>query len=110
METPGHTPESISVLVFEHAGDAVPYGVLTGDALFIGDVGRPDLLASIGHTADELGRMLHASVQQAADAARRGPRLPRPRRRVRLRQEPLHRAVVDDRRASARDELRVRSR
>ena len=48
METPGHTPESISVLVYEHAGDAVPYGVLTGDALFIGDVGRPDLLASIG--------------------------------------------------------------
>ncbi|SFF84157.1 MBL fold metallo-hydrolase [Blastococcus tunisiensis] len=64
METPGHTPESISVLVFEHADDEVPYGVLTGDALFIGDVGRPDLLASIGVTADELGRMLYASVQQ----------------------------------------------
>ena len=60
METPGHTPESISVLVFEHADDEVPYGVLTGDALFIGDVGRPDLLASIGLTADELGRMLYA--------------------------------------------------
>ncbi|HEX2895257.1 MAG TPA: rhodanese-like domain-containing protein [Marmoricola sp.] len=63
METPGHTPESISVLVREHADDAVPYGVLTGDALFIGDVGRPDLLASIGVTADELGRMLYNSVQ-----------------------------------------------
>ncbi|WPP34181.1 rhodanese-like domain-containing protein [Streptomyces sp. CL7] len=63
METPGHTPESISVLVYEHAGDAVPYGVLTGDALFIGDVGRPDLLASFGVTADELGAMLHDSVQ-----------------------------------------------
>jgi glyoxylase-like metal-dependent hydrolase (beta-lactamase superfamily II)/rhodanese-related sulfurtransferase len=63
METPGHTPESISVLVYEHAEDPVPYGVLTGDALFIGDVGRPDLLASIGVTADELGRMLHHSVQ-----------------------------------------------
>ena len=62
METPGHTPESISVLVYEHAGDEVPYGVLTGDALFIGDVGRPDLLASIGSTADELGRMLHRSI------------------------------------------------
>src|SRR5690606_19872653 len=36
METPGHTPESISVLVYEHADDPVPYGVLTGDALFIG--------------------------------------------------------------------------
>ncbi|HWS33028.1 MAG TPA: rhodanese-like domain-containing protein, partial [Actinoplanes sp.] len=63
METPGHTPESISVLVYEHAADTVPHGVLTGDALFIGDVGRPDLLASTGVTADELGRMLHDSVQ-----------------------------------------------
>ena len=48
--TPGHTPESISIVVWEHPGDAddpgaVPYGVLTGDTLFIGDVGRPDLLA-----------------------------------------------------------------
>ena len=59
METPGHTPESISVLVYEHAEDTVPYGVLTGDALFIGDVGRPDLLASVGVTADELGAMLY---------------------------------------------------
>ncbi|MEU5714661.1 rhodanese-like domain-containing protein [Streptomyces sp. NPDC020403] len=64
METPGHTPESISVLVYEKAGDAVPYGVLTGDALFIGDVGRPDLLASVGVTAEELGGMLHDSVQR----------------------------------------------
>ncbi|WP_338499355.1 rhodanese-like domain-containing protein [Streptomyces sp. SJL17-4] len=63
METPGHTPESISVLVYEHGGDTVPYGVLTGDALFIGDVGRPDLLASVGVTAEELGAMLHDSVQ-----------------------------------------------
>ncbi|MFF9345088.1 MULTISPECIES: rhodanese-like domain-containing protein [unclassified Streptomyces] len=63
METPGHTPESVSVLVYEHAGDEVPYGVLTGDALFIGDVGRPDLLASVGVTAEELGAMLHDSVQ-----------------------------------------------
>ncbi|MGW1691793.1 MBL fold metallo-hydrolase [Streptomyces sp. NPDC002399] len=74
METPGHTPESISVLVYEHADDTVPYGVLTGDALFIGDVGRPDLLASVGVTADELGAMLHDSVQNKLmalpDAAR----------------------------------------
>ncbi|MEU7072147.1 rhodanese-like domain-containing protein [Streptomyces narbonensis] len=64
LETPGHTPESISVLVYERADDAVPYGVLTGDALFIGDVGRPDLLASVGVTAEELGAMLHDSVQR----------------------------------------------
>ncbi len=63
VETPGHTPESISVLVYEHRSDTVPYGVLTGDALFIGDVGRPDLLASIGFTADELGRQLYESIQ-----------------------------------------------
>jgi glyoxylase-like metal-dependent hydrolase (beta-lactamase superfamily II)/rhodanese-related sulfurtransferase len=63
IETPGHTPESISVLVHEHADDDVPFGVLTGDALFIGDVGRPDLLASAGVTADQLARMLHHSVQ-----------------------------------------------
>ncbi|SEE04766.1 rhodanese-like domain-containing protein [Streptomyces sp. TLI_105] len=63
LETPGHTPESISVLVYERAEDEVPYGVLTGDALFIGDVGRPDLLASVGVTAEELGAMLHDSVQ-----------------------------------------------
>jgi hydroxyacylglutathione hydrolase len=41
--TPGHTPESLSIVVYEHADDEIPYGVLTGDALFIGDVGRPDL-------------------------------------------------------------------
>ncbi|MEV7929443.1 MULTISPECIES: rhodanese-like domain-containing protein [unclassified Kitasatospora] len=64
METPGHTPESISVLVLEQPDDAVPYGVLTGDALFIGDVGRPDLLASTGVTAAELGAMLYDSVHR----------------------------------------------
>ncbi|MFJ9608386.1 rhodanese-like domain-containing protein [Kitasatospora sp. NPDC101176] len=62
LETPGHTPESISILVFEQPDDTVPYGVLTGDALFIGDVGRPDLLASSGVTAEELGAMLYDSV------------------------------------------------
>ena len=64
METPGHTPESISVLVYEHADDEAAYGVMTGDALFIGDVGRPDLLASIGVTADELGVQLYDTIQR----------------------------------------------
>lgn len=64
LETPGHTPESISVVVYEQPDDDVPYGVLTGDALFIGDVGRPDLLASAGVTAEELGRMLYDSVHR----------------------------------------------
>jgi len=62
--TPGHTPESISIVVWERAGDPAPYGVLTGDTLFIGDVGRPDLLVSIGHTADDLGRMLYHSLHE----------------------------------------------
>jgi hydroxyacylglutathione hydrolase len=60
--TPGHTPESLSVVVYEHPGDDVPYGVLTGDTLFIGDVGRPDLLASIGFTRDELADKLYDSL------------------------------------------------
>ena len=63
-ETPGHTPESISIVVREHADDEVPYGVLTGDTLFIGDVGRPDLLASVGVTADELARALYRSLHE----------------------------------------------
>ena len=46
LTTPGHTPESICLVVYEHAGDQVPFGVLTGDTLLVGDVGRPDLLAS----------------------------------------------------------------
>jgi hydroxyacylglutathione hydrolase len=63
LETPGHTPESISIVVYEHPDDAVPYGVLTGDTLFIGDVGRPDLLSSLGATSDELANMLHDSLK-----------------------------------------------
>ncbi len=59
--TPGHTPESISIVVFEHP-DAEPHAVLTGDTLFIGDVGRPDLLTSVGRTADSLARDLYRSL------------------------------------------------
>ena len=60
--TPGHTPESLSIVVWEHENDETPYGVLTGDTLFIGDVGRPDLLASIGFTRDELAEQLYDSL------------------------------------------------
>jgi hydroxyacylglutathione hydrolase len=62
--TPGHTPESISIVVYEHADDVEPYGVLTGDTLFIGDVGRPDLLSSKGTTADTLARQLYHSTRE----------------------------------------------
>ncbi|MEY4187285.1 MAG: putative polyketide biosynthesis zinc-dependent hydrolase PksB [Planctomycetota bacterium] len=65
METPGHTPEGISLLVFDQTRSTTePHAVLTGDTLFIGDVGRPDLLASIGVTADELAAMLYNSVNR----------------------------------------------
>ncbi|HEY8524706.1 MAG TPA: MBL fold metallo-hydrolase [Acidimicrobiales bacterium] len=60
--TPGHTPESISVVVWEHADDPAPWGVLTGDTLFVGDVGRPDLLTSVGVTAEDLARRLYRSL------------------------------------------------
>ncbi len=63
LETPGHTIESISILVFDLQKDpARPYAVLTGDTLFIGDVGRPDLRASLGWTANDLGAHLYDSL------------------------------------------------
>ncbi len=72
--TPGHTPESMSVVVYEHADDQTPYAVMTGDTLFIGDVGRPDLLASIGFTreelADKLYESLHNKLMTLPDATR----------------------------------------
>jgi hydroxyacylglutathione hydrolase len=62
IHTPGHTPESMTIAIYEHPNDTAPYGVLTGDTLFIGDVGRPDLLASIGFTQDQLAEMLYDSI------------------------------------------------
>ncbi len=62
--TPGHTPESISIVVYEQAGDAEPHSVLTGDTLFIGDVGRPDLLSSKGVSSEELASLLYDSLHQ----------------------------------------------
>ncbi len=63
LETPGHTPEGISLLVYDTARDPMrPHAVLTGDTLFIGDVGRPDLMASAGMSAGELAGMLFDSL------------------------------------------------
>jgi rhodanese-related sulfurtransferase/glyoxylase-like metal-dependent hydrolase (beta-lactamase superfamily II) len=65
LETPGHTIESISILVFDLAKSKdKPYAVLTGDTLFVGDVGRPDLRASLGWTAEELGGYLYDSLHE----------------------------------------------
>lgn len=61
FETPGHTPESICIVVRESA-DIAPHAVLTGDTLFIGDVGRPDLLSAFGRTQDEMARSLYHSL------------------------------------------------
>lgn len=65
LETPGHTPEGISILVYDlDENETQPKMILTGDTLFLGDVGRPDLLASIGVTADELASMLYDSLHE----------------------------------------------
>ena len=61
LETPGHTPESICVVVRPEKS-AAPYGVLTGDTLFIGDVGRPDLLSAVGFSANDLAHQLYDSL------------------------------------------------
>ena len=61
-ETPGHTPESVSVVVWERPTAPEPYGVLTGDTLFIGDVGRPDLLSAGGRTPQSMARQLYQSL------------------------------------------------
>ncbi len=62
LETPGHTPESICVLVDDPMQPTAPTKLLTGDTLFIGDVGRPDLAGSKGFTATEMAGMLFDSL------------------------------------------------
>jgi glyoxylase-like metal-dependent hydrolase (beta-lactamase superfamily II)/rhodanese-related sulfurtransferase len=62
LETPGHTPESISVLVYDPATSDEPSMVLTGDTLFIGDVGRPDLTGTRGFTTEQMAGMLYDTL------------------------------------------------
>ena len=63
LETPGHTPESISILVYDlDVSETTPHAVLTGDTLFVGDVGRPDLRAALGWSATDLGGLLYDSL------------------------------------------------
>lgn len=63
LETPGHTIESISIVVFDLGkSHDKPYAVLTGDTLFIGDVGRPDLRASLGWSPQQLSNYLYDSL------------------------------------------------
>jgi glyoxylase-like metal-dependent hydrolase (beta-lactamase superfamily II) len=62
LETPGHTPESVSILVVDTAESDRPKMVLTGDTLFIGDVGRPDLVGARGYTPEAMAGMLYDSL------------------------------------------------
>lgn len=62
IETPGHTPEGVSILVVDHEVSDEPQKVLTGDTLFIGDVGRPDLAGSRGYTSEAMAGMLYESL------------------------------------------------
>ena len=64
LETPGHTPESISILVIDPDVGPDPQKVLTGDTLFIGDVGRPDLAGAVGYTPAAMAEMLYESLHQ----------------------------------------------
>ncbi|MFN2515022.1 MAG: rhodanese-like domain-containing protein [Pyrinomonadaceae bacterium] len=62
VETPGHTPESISVLVIEPKVSNQPQKVLTGDTLFVGDVGRPDLAGGKGYTPQMMAAMMYDTL------------------------------------------------
>ena len=62
LETPGHTPEGISWVVVDTEVSDRPQKVMTGDTLFIGDVGRPDLVGSKGFTAEQMAGMLYDSL------------------------------------------------
>lgn len=67
LHTPGHTPEHISFLMTDTAGADRPMGVFTGDFIFVGDVGRPDLLekaAKIANTAETGARQMFTSLQR----------------------------------------------
>ena len=65
LETPGHTPEGISLLVYDlSVSREKPHAVLTGDPLFIGDVGRPDLLGSVGFSSEGLAGILYDTLHQ----------------------------------------------
>ncbi len=62
LETPGHTPEGITILATDTEDSSAPLKIFTGDTLFIGDVGRPDLIGSKGFTAEQMGGMLYDSL------------------------------------------------
>lgn len=64
LETPGHTPEGITIIAEDTEDETAPLKMFTGDTLFIGDVGRPDLIGSKGFTAQQMGEMLYDSLHE----------------------------------------------
>lgn len=64
IETPGHTPEGVTVIAEDSSDSSSPLKMFTGDTLFIGDVGRPDLIGSKGFTAEEMASMLYDSLHE----------------------------------------------
>jgi hydroxyacylglutathione hydrolase len=62
LETPGHTPEGICILVTDTASPDEPQKLLTGDTLFIGDVGRPDLAGGKGYTPQTMAEMMYDTL------------------------------------------------
>jgi glyoxylase-like metal-dependent hydrolase (beta-lactamase superfamily II)/rhodanese-related sulfurtransferase len=64
IETPGHTPEGITIVAEDRSDNTAPPKMFTGDTLFIGDVGRPDLIGSKGFTAEQMGEMLYDSLHE----------------------------------------------
>jgi hydroxyacylglutathione hydrolase len=67
LHTPGHTPEHVSFVLTDEAASPEPLGIFTGDFIFVGDVGRPDLLeraANMAGTMEKGARVLHAALQR----------------------------------------------
>ena len=113
MHTPGHTPEHLSILASQ---PDQPARLFTGDTLFVGAVGRPDLLGE-EQTRRLAGELLRLAVQEAAGARRPDPGASRARRRIAVRRRHRQRAVHDHRPgealqpdAAAQDEGGVRRR
>lgn len=72
LHTPGHTPESISFLLTDHSATSEPVMIFTGDFVFVGDIGRPDLLekaAGIVGTQEKGAKQMFQSVQRFAELA-----------------------------------------
>lgn len=61
LSTPGHTPEGVTILA---EGEDRPARLFTGDTLFLGDVGRPDLVGAKGLTSEQMAKMLYASLRE----------------------------------------------